>query len=389
MLRWLGRNGAALVLALGLTLALGGCGDDNWREPSASPPPSDGGGTPPPASNEGPIAIELAGDPTITWDPTEGITAVVVQFIARGTDGVPLDSSQVDVEMLVNGDRLDNESVLRETSEELAASVHYSLVLDASGSMLQHEPEAFGPMKDAARRSVQDGVNLWVDRPGSFSWDLCWFNDVLYHRQGPWTPADISSIPDPSLNARTKLYAAIQFMAGEMADAYGADTAAGSRDQHILVIFSDGRDNYSNFDNSAIISPTTAATPPPASAQYSRFGWPATTLEDTLEAIRAHPRLTVHVLAMGSDFLPADLSNLKDIATAGGGQFLENPSSAATAQLFERVTREFTTLQTRGAAIPQQSGDYTFTLRVQGISFSGVGEQTFRYRAGPEAQLLP
>jgi hypothetical protein len=338
--------------------------------------------------------VELAGEPSVTYDPARGRTTVVVQFIARGADGVPLAPSDLAVEMLVDGEPVDNESVLQESSQELAASVLYALVLDASGSMLRHTPPAFGPMKEAARKSVQDGRDLWQDRPGTFAWDVCWFNDVLFHRQGTWNPADLSAIPDPLLEAATKLYAAVQFMAREMADAHEAGTAAGARDQHILVILSDGADNLSGFDNSMSAVEPSARVPPSTettstNAAYERFGWPTTTLDGALDAIRAHPRLTVHVLALGSEFRPGDLDNLGKIAQAGGGQLLVNPSSDASAQLFDRVTREFSTLQTRGAAIPQQSGDYDFTLRVEGVTFTGQGTQTFRYRAGPGAQLLP
>ncbi|MFU8856811.1 MAG: hypothetical protein ACNA8S_07355 [Deferrisomatales bacterium] len=383
MLRWLGRNGASLVLALGLTLALGGCGDDNWQESPPPQPPSEGGGTPPPASGETGLTVELAGEPGVAYVAPR--TTVVVQFIVRRPDGTPVDPSEVAVEMLVDGVSIDNESVLEESSQELAASVLYGLVLDASGSMLQHSPPAFEPMKEAARKSVQDGLDLWQGREGTFSWDVCWFNDFLFHRQGPWSPADILSIPPPPLDAATKLYAATQFMAGRMAEAHGEGTASGPRDHHVLVILSDGADNLSWFGDAATAPPETRTTS--TNAAYTRFGWEATELADVLESIRAHPRLTVHVLAMGSEFRGDDLDKLRDIAQAGQGRFLENPSSEATGQLFERVTREFSTLQTRGASIPQLPDDYTFTLRVQGTA--GVGEQTFRYRAGPEAQLLP
>ncbi|MDW7712016.1 MAG: hypothetical protein SCH98_16240 [Deferrisomatales bacterium] len=391
MSRWFGWQWSAapvlpgLALVLGLGLSLGGCGSDDWSDDDGSP-------RPPP---RGSLTVELAGDPSVAYDPARGRTTVVVQFIARGADGVPLAPSDLAVEMLVDGRAVDNESVLQESSQELAASVLYSLVLDASGSMLQHEPPAFGPMKEAARKSVQDGRDLWQDRPGTFAWDVCWFNDVLFHRQGTWNPDHISSIPaPPDEEAATKLYAAVQFMAREMADAHGAGTAAGVRDQHILVVLSDGADNLSGFDNSMSAVDERARVPPSTdttstSAGYVRFGWPATTLDDALTAIRAHPRLTVHVLALGSEFRPGDLNNLGEIAQAGGGQLLVNPSSDSSEQLFDRVTREFTTLQTRGAAIPQQSGDHTFTLRVQGVTFTGEGTETFRYRAGPEAQLLP
>mgnify|MGYP005849827425 CR=1 FL=1 len=383
MSRWFGWRWAAapvlpaLALILGLGLSLGACGSDEWSD-------DDGSARPPP---RGSLTVELAGEPSVAFDPVRGRTTVVVQFVARGADGVPLAPADLAVEMLVDGQPVDNESILQESSQELAASLLYGLVLDASGSMLQHTPPAFEPMKEAARKSVQDGRDLWQDRPGTFSWDVCWFNDVLFRRVGTWSPADLLSIPPPPLDAATKLYAATQFMAQQMAQAHQGGTAAGARDRHILVVFSDGADNLSGFDNSALVPPARGTTA--TGVAYERRGWPATSLDDALDAIRAHPRLTVHVLAMGSQFRTGDLDNLKKIAQAGGGRFLENPSSEATGQLFDQVTREFSTLQTRGAAIPQQYGDHSFTLRVQGVTFTGQGTQTFRYRAGPDARLLP
>jgi len=375
---------AALALLVGLSLA--GCGEDDFSTGEAGNPGTTNpgpGGSPGPA---GPITLELSGTPTVGYDPSAGRTTVVVQFVARGQDGVPLSPSDVAVQMLVDARALDNESLLQESAEELRASLHYGLVLDASGSMVQHTPPAFSPMKAAARGSVEEGLTLWQSRPGVFSWDASWFNDFLFYRQGSWQPADLESIPAPQLNAATKLYGAVQFMAQEMRRAYLAGTAAGTRDHHVMVIFSDGADNLSNFDNSGV-STTTQTTP--TGKTFQRFGWPATTLDDAIAAVQAHPRLTVHVLAMGSQLNPGDYDKLKQLSQAGGGQFLANAASDGTTQLFERVTKEFTTLQTRGATIPQQSGEHTFKLVVSGRTFSGQAFQEFRYQAGPGAQVLP
>lgn len=367
---------AAIALLLGLGLV--GCGDDDFGS-GETESPSQGGSSGP----TGPITLELSGTPTVGYDA--GRTTVVVQFVARGRDGVPLSPADVSVQMLVDGRALDNESLLQESAQELTASLHYGLVLDASGSMLQHTPPAFAPMKAAARKSVEDGIALWQNRPGAFSWDANWFNDFLFYRQGSWVPADLESIPAPQLNAATKLYAAVQFMAQEMRRAYLAGTAAGPRDHHVMVIFSDGADNFSNFDNSGTATATQTTT---TGKTFQRFGWPTTTLEDAVAAVNAHPRLTVHVLAMGSQLNPGDYDKLKQLSQAGSGQFLANATSDGTTQLFERVTKEFTTLQTRGATIPQQSGDHTFRLVVTGRTFTGQAFQEFRYRAGPDGQVL-
>jgi hypothetical protein len=155
-----------------------------------------------------------------------------------------------------------------------------------------------------------------------------------------------------------------------------------------MVVLSDGADNLSSFDDTGVTPTTNRNTS--TGAGYTEFGWPSTSLDDAVAAVQAHSNLTVHVLAMGSNFANDDLMNLRALATAGGGQFLRNPASSGIANLFERVTKEFTTLQTQGATIPQpQPADHTFTLLVRGIRFGGEAQVSFRYRAGPEAQYLP
>jgi Mg-chelatase subunit ChlD len=363
---------AALPALLSLPLLAAGCGGSDYSTPSrrASGP-------------SGPLTLTVSSDPAVTYDAARGRTTAVLQFAARGSDGVPLSSEDVAVEMQVDGQAIDNESILQASSVALASSLHYGLVLDASGSMVQHTPPAFGPMKTAARTSVEAGAGLWQNRSGSFTWDVCWFNDYLFYRQGDWRPEDLESLPDPEQNAATKLYAAVDFMARKMGE---AGVAEGPRDHRVMVVLSDGADNLSGFDNAAV-APASGTTV--SGARFDRFGYKATTRDDALASVRAVPNLTVHVLAMGSQFKPEDVDGLKQLAQAGGGQFLENPSSSGIAQLFERVTKEFTTLQTIGAAMPQQSGDHVFKLVVKGRTFSGQASHEFRYRAGPDAQILP
>jgi hypothetical protein len=165
-----------------------------------------------------------------------------------------------------------------------------------------------------------------------------------------------------------------------------AGVAEGPRDHRVMVVLSDGADNLSGFDNAAV-APTSGTTL--SGARFDRFGYKGTTADDALVSVGAVPNLTVHVLAMGSQFKPEDVDGLKQLAKAGGGVFLQNPSSSGIAQLFERVTKEFSTLQTIGAAMPQQAGDHVFKLVVKGKTFSGQASHEFRYRAGPDAQVLP
>ena len=158
-------------------------------------------------------------------------------------------------------------------------------------------------MKTAARASVEEGITLWQDRPGAFSWYASWFNDFLFYRQGSWQPGDLESIQAPEPQAATKLYVAIQFMAKEMHTACKGGTATDPRDQQVVVIFSDGADNFSDYDNSA--DPATTLTTSTGKA-FRKSGWVATTLDDAITAVQGHPNLTVHVLAMGSHLKAGD-----------------------------------------------------------------------------------
>jgi hypothetical protein len=377
------RRRLAAVAGIAFAALAAGCGDGSGGSGS--------GGT---------ISVELAGDPVVQYDAAKGLTTVEIQFTARGMDGVPLAPGEFAVDMLIDGSSVSqnplNESVFVEGSEELGASLLYGLVLDASYSMTQQKPEAFGPMKVAARTSVEDGVAAWSGRPSGsvFAWDLCWFNGFLFAPSGTWLPAHIEAIPppDPSVPEErfTKLYAAVEYMAKRMLDAYNAGQAAGPRDHHVMVVLSDGVDNRSNFDNSGLQPQVHDITAQQVMASYRQFGWEGTDLQKAIAAIQSHPRLTVHALALGTDFGPQDkgVTDLKSIAAAGHGQFLRNPSSAGIAALFDRVTKEFSTLQMRRLSIAQNDGDHTFRLIVRPTPGLGEAFQEFRYRSGPDAQLL-
>ena len=94
----LGQGLCAVTLALLVGLSFFGCGSDDSSSEDSGP--------------GGPITLELSGTPTVGY--SAGRTTVVVQFVARGKDGVPVSPADVEVEMLVDDDTLDNESVLQE-----------------------------------------------------------------------------------------------------------------------------------------------------------------------------------------------------------------------------------------------------------------------------------
>lgn len=147
-----------------LTLLIAGCGSDD-DSPVAPPPPT--------------VAIQATSQPTITFNQATGKTTAIVQFIARDRAGNPLNADDVTVELLVDNQAVDNESLLQEDSAELSSSIHLGLVLDASYSMLLHNPSAFGPMRTAARDAVLEGIALYAGRPGTLHLEC-----VLVQRDG-------------------------------------------------------------------------------------------------------------------------------------------------------------------------------------------------------------
>jgi hypothetical protein len=359
-------------LVFSVALSSSGCSDgDLW--PTVPTPPSSTS-----------VSIQLTGEPQIAYISQTGKTNVIVQFIARDQDGMALTTDEVQITLLLDAAPVDNESVLQADAEELTASIHLGLVLDASYSMLLHDPPAFMPMLEAARDAVLAGQDLYAGRAGEFTWDLTWFNEVLYYPGGVgrnWVPADIVTIPAPGPGTATKLFAAVTHHARLMTTAH-ATVANGPHDHHIMVVFSDGADNYSWFDNSHLGSQGITSS----GAQFQIAGFHAATIDTAVAAITAHPGLTTYVIGLGSEIRD---DQLQPIAAAGNGSYFKNPSSSQVDALFELVTREFATIQTHGATIPLPPGDYTFHLRVATNDGRAVDEQAFAFRGGDgDAGLL-
>jgi hypothetical protein len=307
-----------------------------------------------------------------------------MQFIARDQDGYALAPEDIAVEFILDDEPVDNESILQEGSEELSASIHLGLVLDASYSMLLHEPPAFTPMLEAARDAVQQGLDLYVGRPGTFSWDLAWFHEYIFYPDPEgraWTPGDIVTIPAPESGTATKLFAAVTHQARKMTAAHES-VANGPNDHHVLVVFSDGADNYSYWDNADQVAQGETSS----FAPYVRTGFATTDQDTAVAAITGHPDLITHVIGLGSAVRDDQLQALAD---AGGGRYFKNPSSSEVGTVFDLVIREFATLQTQGATIPLPPGDYTFKLRVLADERRASDEVTFRFHAGDgDAGLL-
>lgn len=336
------------------------------------------------------LSLTVSSDPDVSWNEADSTTTVTVQFVVRDGDGVPLEEDEYDVSLLVNDLPVNSEAMLGQESEELEVNLYLSMVLDASSSMLLHTPSAFAPMTQAAENTYQEAKNLWLTRPGEIKFSAIWFNNLINQSHDDeatkiWQPSDLSSIssPPPS-GAFTKLYSAISVMTEHLQSEYTSGVFNGSRDQYVMLIFSDGDDTYSHVDN-AETNPNQLRTTL-SGASFHEFGTVATTIEDTTALVQSHPRLTTHVIGLGSEINKA---KLEEIANAGNGVFLENPSSEKIDELFDRVMKEFTTMQTNGVKFPFLPGEHKFTLRVTDKTSEESDDYTFNFRAGEDAQLLP
>ncbi len=327
------------------------------------------------------LQLEVPTPPVVTWDDSNGKTTVVVQYTVRDGNNRPMPKNKYDVALYLNDKPVDIESLLDEAAEELEVNLYLSMVLDASSSMTLGSTPAFEPMKTAARNSFQSAIDAWSIRPGEVKFSLIWFNEVinqsLYDANAmkDWLPADILSIPAPSGGSATKLYSAVEAMSKHLQREYNDGIFNGPRDQYVMLIFSDGADNYSFFDNSSINQQLST----PSGALYQQYGTPPTTLEALKPLIENHPNLTVHVIGLGANILKEELEK---IASFGGGISLDNPDSENIGQLFEQVMNEFITLETRGAEIPLPAGEYAFSLRITDKETKQEAEYSFQFKGG-------
>lgn len=353
-------------------VVLAGCGDDELRLPNQPPSGSDGDGT---GGDPVVAQVQLYAVPQIAFYEEDNTTSVAVRLVARTADGTPIPPDDLEVTILINGEEVDNEALLDESSEVLEANLVLWPTLDASFSMTLHDPPAFEPMLTQAQRTITEGLDLYLDRPGNFEWRLAWFNSFLYTPVGgDWTPGTIQHIAPPTEGTFTKLFGAVAYQARQSLTHW---ENAGSPDDvsHLLIVFSDGADNYSYFDNSG--TPETIVGTGPEGDHVKR-GYTSTDLDDVLAAIEAHPALQVHVIGMGEQVNEEDLSA---IATAGGGRYVQG-SATDIESLFEEVIQEFSTVQSHGVLFPWPAGDYDFELRLSPSESSAAARVNFRFHAG-------
>ncbi len=334
------------------------------------------------------LKLEITQQPQVTWLSSNGKTQVILQFSVRDSSGAPLTEDQIVVQLILDGNPIDVESMLNQSSTELEVNLYFAMVLDASFSMTQHNPPAFEPMKTASRDSYQQVLDLWNTRPGAVKFSLIWFDEVMnqsaYNINHDWVPDDILSIPEPFAGTATKLDSAVKVMADYLQSEYDNGIFNGARDQYVMLVFSDGADNYSYWDNTLTNPNRTLSTT--SGASYAQYGTLPTTLDAAKSAVAAHPRLTSHVIGLGSAI---NASELTQIAQAGNGTFQANPSSQNIGELFQRVLNEFTTILARGAEIPLPPGDYEFTLSVKNKAGGSPVSHKFMMHAGdPQAGVI-
>ncbi len=335
----------------------------------------------------GNVKIDLVTKPTISYDRDHGTTNIVLQFIPRTDNNLPLTPDQIDVELKIDDEDFDVEYHLSSSARELAYNVHYNLVLDTSYSMKVNQ--SFELMLQAAQKSVQTGQELWKNRTGDFTFQSSWFDSYIYYavnnENRNWSPLDITTIPSPVDGTYTKLYAAIDYTLDELINSQTSEEDTENNHQNVMLVFSDGADNYSQFDNSSFTDQNPNPFVTSSGAEYLMSGRIETSLTTILNKISNIDNLTVHVIGLGEKI---DDQSLTAIAEAGKGLYFQNPQTEEILNLFERVTKEFTTLQSQGVKAPLTAGEHKFSLVVTDKSGKNSTEYNFNFKTGDETASI-
>lgn len=301
-----------------------------------------------------------------------GKTYVFIDYLVRDDEENPLSREDFIITPTNNGEPLDAESIGDGSNTPLTSSLNYHLVLDGSYSMLTHVPPAFHPMLAAASDSIEEVRAAWVNNGGDFHYGITWFAEWIYGARGDWSSEDLASIPEPGAGTATKLFSAVEFATKKLKADHEAGIASGPRDRHIMIVFSDGKDNYSHYDQvdqsgDEPLPPLPACEPAAdpsfcvtdAGAEYEVVRTHAVTLADVEQAIAEHPNLTVNVLGLGSSVNGAELQRIAD---SGNGDYIHNPESAEVRGLFRSALQQFIDQHTIWFQIPEPAGKHTLAL---------------------------
>ncbi|MEN0065763.1 MAG: vWA domain-containing protein [Myxococcota bacterium] len=275
-------------------------------------------------------------------DATEGFASFVVKTI----DGGAVPASETTITQTIDGEAPGSglwEGGQSLDEENLSSDIHVTLLLDASDSVV--EAKLFDLMKESAEQLLRDGETQWAERPGNFTWQVIWFNQWVSRADGDWTFDDIADIPAPpqEFDGFTRLYSAMEFAVRNASEARTNGIAAGDRDNHLLAVFTDGRDNISGLDSE---EPPVVDGLTKNGAAFTTFATNAINRAQLEELMRNRPWLQVSLLGFGSSI---DSEELDALAEAGGGTVYEGNDIE---RLFTRAQRSFEILQTVGWRLP-------------------------------------
>jgi len=291
---------------------------------------------------------------------TEGFAS----FVVYTEDGGAVPGSETEITQVIDGEAPGSglwEGGQSLDEENLTSSVHVTLLLDASDSVV--DAGIFDDMKAAAEELLRQGEAQWEERPGEFTWQVIWFNQWVSAAQGDWDYEDIADIPQPpeEFDGFTRLYAAMEYAIGNATQQRANGVASGDRDNHLLAVFTDGRDNISGL---ASEEPPVTEGVTENGAPYNTFATNAITRVQLERLMLNRPWLQVSLLGFGPSI---DSEELDALAAAGGGTVFEGNDIE---RLFTRAQRSFEILQTVGFRLPFVPDDpHTWELefKVKGI----------------------
>ena len=338
------------------------------------------------------LRVEPAAEPSIVFDDAIGTTTVVVDYVVRNNLNIPLEESDTRIRFLLDGVDLSedprfDEAVLDREAEELELNLFLLLVLDASFSLQTFDVPQFPLLQRSAENVVLSASGVFNDRVGDFNWSVVWFDELIAKPDPNFVDSfRFENVPLPEPGSFSKLFGAIDAGLESSETFRVSGVAAEERDRHVIVIFTDGRDNISDFHN-----PETRETGELRNGDpFPRFGWQATNLSDVLFSISDHPsfptNLDVHTIALGEPCTTSsqercfDAAALRQIAQVGFGRALESIDDVSA--LFDEIRKEFTTFQSSGVRLALPPGDYDLDLVVERADGSSDGSLQFSFSTG-------